>query len=579
MNRRHFLLNTAGAISVAALGLPVVSRAAGSPVSAETEALIRELVATNDNRVAMLLARQDNRTGHRDAGGLPNEHGLYTAHDTAGFIVALICAIAAPGSKHHQSAALVPPLERAAAHLLRCQHEDGTIDLVTTNFKSPPDTAFVLEGLTSAATLLRRLDLPAHERLRTDLRTFIVRAGGALADGGVHTPNHRWVVCGALAKVHALYPDDRYVRRIDSWLAEGIDLDPDGQYTEKSTSVYSPVVDRALLTVARLLDRPDLREPVRKNLEMTLYYVHPDGEVVTEASKRQDKYQRGSMGRYYYSYRTLAVLDANGRFAAMARQIERTARPQLLSELPSFLEEAELRAGMPADATLPTDYARVFPYSNLARIRRGSVSATVLAENTTLFSLRKGGAALEAVRIASAFFGKGQFSSPKLEVSGNRYRLSQELDGPYFQPLSDAQIADGEHVRMAPNGTLAPGSRSARAISNVQRLESVAEIVEEGGRFTLEISIHGTAGVPVAVELAFRHGGNLEGVQPLPDVKDGCLLAGEQGRYRVGDDVIAFGPGRMEHTWTQLRGALPKWDGQSVYVTGLTPFRTTLTFS
>jgi hypothetical protein len=47
----------------------------------------------------------------------------------------------------------------------------------------------------------------------------------------------------------------------------------------------------------------------------------------------------------------------------------------------------------------------------------------------------------------------------------------------------------------------------------------------------------------------------------------------------LGNDVISFGPGRTEHTWTQLRGALGKWDGQSVNLTGFTPFRFTLTLS
>jgi len=54
------------------------------------------------------------------------------------------------------------------------------------------------------------------------------------------------------------------------------------------------------------------------------------------------------------------------------------------------------------------------------------------------------------------------------------------------------------------------------------------------------------------------------------------LLRAAEGRYRLGEDVITFGPGRVEHTWTQLRGALGKWDGQSVYLTGFTPFRFTL---
>jgi len=131
-------------------------------------------------------------------------------------------------------------------------------------------------------------------------------------------------------------------------------------------------------------------------------------------------------------------------------------------------------------------------------------------------------------------------------------------------------------VKMAPNGTLATDSRALRARSNLQALESVVEITESDGRFQIAISITGTDEVPVAVELAFRHGGQLHGVEPLPDQKDVFLLRSGTGRYVQGNDTIEFGPGRVEHSYTQVRGALPKWDGQSVYVTGFTPFKTTL---
>ena len=90
------------------------------------------------------------------------------------------------------------------------------------------------------------------------------------------------------------------------------------------------------------------------------------------------------------------------------------------------------------------------------------------------------------------------------------------------------------------------------------------------------MEIMGTDHVPVAIELAFRHGGVLRGVEPVQNIKDAYLLKSGAGRYEFANQVIEFGPGRAEHTWTQLRGALPKWDGQSVYVTGFTPFRITL---
>lgn len=573
MNRRDFLLSSA----VAAGAWAASTRAAEDPATSE---LVREMVQANNRHVPEIIARQERAAGHRWRGGVPNEHGIHTVGNTSGLISALTCAAVAPGSRYAgpAGAELIEPLKLGIEYLLKAQHADGTIDLITTNFHSPPDLAFVMEVVCPACALLRGSGVPALVALAESLGTFIQRGAEALVAGGVHTPNHRWVVCAGLAWAHALFPHPKHVARVNQWLAEGIDLDPDGQYTEKSTTVYSPIVNRALITVARVLQKPELLEPVRRNLEMTLYYVHPDGEVVTEASRRQDRYQRGSMARYYYGYRWLALRDGNGRFAAMARQIERSARRQI-GELAAFLTEPELQRSLPPDAPLPTDYAKVFAHSGLARIRRGPVSATVLANNATVFSLRKGAAALEAVRLATAFFGKGQFEGAALAVRDGRYLLRQELDGPYYQPLSPAQIANGEHVRMAPNGTLAPGSKALRQRSNEQALATTVEVAERRGQFTLLFSIRGTERVPVALELAFRHGGTLQGVEPVRDTKDAYLLRGDKGRYSMGSDVIEFAGGGVEHTYTQLRGALPKWDGMSVYVTGFTPFDLKLTLA
>ncbi len=575
--RRDFLASSAAAAALAALAprLTAAEKATGPSAAPD---LLRLAIEANDEQIPALLAKQEKRAGHRWIGGLPDANGIHTVAGTNGLVSALAAASCAPGSRYHRSTELVEPMRAGIRYMLAAQHADGTVDYYATNFHSTPDLAFILEGACPACALLRASPVPALAAVAAELGEFIKRGGEALVVGGVHTPNHRWVVCAALAWVNSLFPDPRYVARADQWLAEGIDLDPDGQYTEKSTTVYSPIVDRALVTVARLLDRPALLEPVRKNLEMSLYYVQPDGEVVTEASRRQDRDQRGTMHRYYFSYRTLALRDGNGRFAAMARQIEAETQGRV-GELATFLLEPGFGRALPPSAPLPTDYAKVFAHSSLARIRRGAASGTILAGHTTLFTFRRGSAALTALRLATAFFGKGQFSGEALEARDGRYVLRQRLEGPYYQPLTQAQIADGEHTRMAPNGTLANDSRARRARSEIQVLEAVVTVTEDAGRFAFAIAIRGTDFVPVAIELVFRQGGKLEGVEPLVDVKDGYLLRGEKGRYVFGGDAIAFGPGRAEHTYTQLRGALPKGDGQSVYLTGVTPFEFTLSIS
>ena len=84
--------------------------------------------------------------------------------------------------------------------------------------------------------------------------------------------------------------------------------------------------------------------------------------------------------------------------------------------------------------------------------------------------------------------------------------------------------------------------------------------------------------MPVAIEISLREGGTLEGCRPAPHAEGAWLLEKDFATYRLGGDVIRFGPGAAPHLLTQLRGAEPKLPGQSVYITGYTPFDQTIHF-
>jgi hypothetical protein len=246
-----------------------------------------------------------------------------------------------------------------------------------------------------------------------------------LAVGDIHTPNHRWVVSSALAQINELFPDTRYLRRIDQWPGEGIDIDADGQFMERSMLTYNVICDRAFIVLSSKLKRAELLSPVRKNLQSLLYPLYGDGEVVTEISRRQDVNTRGDAGRYWFAARYLAMTDQDPQLGALAEA--------LYSEnatLVALLEYPSLTNPLSAIGQVPDQYEKVFPELGIVRIRRKKTSATIMTSgNSRFFSLRHDSAIISAVRFASAFFGKGQFCSRARIPGGGRLCAHTIADG------------------------------------------------------------------------------------------------------------------------------------------------------
>src|SRR5690606_28518269 len=383
MNRSDFVRNGVVLSTILTIFpfLPSLNEQFIASSAAEKPDWVIDMIRRNELSVENAYTRRINDKDSPKYGAVLDGVEIATPHSSLGFIKSGICCLASSESKYHNDQKLLSDLVDTAKFLLTLQHEDGTIDLVTTNFHSTPDTGFLVKYLCPAVAVFRNSKVKNKEPLMALMKEFLENAGRALVVGGIHTPNHRWVVSGALASLHMLWPKPEYLQRAETWLSEGIDLDEEGQYQEKSSYIYSSLSDRVLITIARGFNKPEILEYVRKNLEMTFYYLHPNGEIVTEASGRQDNSIIGTLENYYYPYRYLALKDNNPQFAAACRLIEETAATKTAGFIQYFLEDPTLWKDLPKGGELPTNYFKHFANSKLIRIRRGDYDASILPQN------------------------------------------------------------------------------------------------------------------------------------------------------------------------------------------------------
>ncbi|KKL21891.1 hypothetical protein LCGC14_2440910, partial [marine sediment metagenome] len=161
------------------------------------------------------------------------------------------------------------------------QHDDGLIDLGASNFHSPPDTAFVVEDLVVLHEVIRDWgeSCPERDEFLARLATIITRGCDGMVGTGVHTPNHRWKIASALTLADRLWPHESWAAEAQRYLDEGIDIDADGEFSERSTGCYNYVCDLSLILLGRALGSREYLGFADRNLEHMLHLLHADGTL------------------------------------------------------------------------------------------------------------------------------------------------------------------------------------------------------------------------------------------------------------------------------------------------------------
>ncbi|MEK4850734.1 hypothetical protein NST04_12900 [Paenibacillus sp. FSL H7-0756] len=572
--------------------------------------MFKKITDINDKWTQESMELQINDRESRYFGGVrdplsgvawPNHTG------TAQYLAAWAAALVNEQSRYYRDIVLLEQLHEGMAFMLRFQHEDGTISPGWTNYHSPPDTAFVVVGLANILTLLERQSWPPLKPVTDQIRVFLERTIPAMLTGGVHTPNHRWVLTAALGSLYRIFALEELQARAGEWLQEGMDITPDGEWTERSNGIYNTVSDIMLYYAAQDLNRPELLEPVRQNLRMMKYLVHPDGEVVTDYSGRQDFGSVYSLADYYLCYQLMAEQDRDPEFAALAELASRSVmHPGSLPNqiMLGFLLYPQMQAASVAPGDLPDSYRKVIdgafnrqeligrigqdgyggPVRHskqhtefgapVARVRSGETSVSVMTEASSLFSLRHGRARLLGVQLASSF-GPGQITMDSLTETADGFQLESAADKGYYGTIPADKLPPRTGLPTSPWYLL---PHSERPLTHNQTSSVCVKVSEWEAGWDLHYSAPSPADVLTQIVLLFGSEGRLEGsaLTPVPGMSETSFWTAGTLRYSSGEDWMELEQGCHEHHLADIRGMSYPEGCQKVIITLITPLEYTL---
>ncbi len=538
---------------------------------------LAEMMNVYDMETSRLLSCQLTDPGSLRCGAFPM-YAYTTDTRSSGFALAhLMVSYVAKQSAHYLSEDVKRAILGAFAYLEQYQRPCGCLDLAGCNFASPPDTAFTMNAVLNAWWLMEKNAAPETAWLREPTLRLLESCAEGIAAGGFHTPNHRWAICACLKCVAKITGREEFSRRADEYLNEGLDVNDDGEFAERSAGGYNMVNDDQMLRLFIATGEKRFLDAAEKNLRMMLKYIEPDDSVFTNNSTRQDYGRKVYLEGYYILFLLTAYFSGKKDLAAYAEYCYCAARRHgkqvrgvewllLYDDLDDFVEDAPLNA----DAF--TKYQYHFKGSRIARVRNGNLSMTVMDGKANFLYFQNGAMTMYMV-IYENLCDKRNFVADKLEETETGYRLSFHQDSWYYLPFypdkpdtSDWWAMDNKVTRKRFQGVA---------------LDTFVDVALAGDGVDVRIHTDGLDWLPLRVEIGFPAGSKLRSRSFLMDGKGGQSLLLAEGPLEVlaptGERMV-LSDGFAEHAALgRSDGAYPESaEHFTVYMTAYTPVDKTL---
>ncbi|OHE63024.1 MAG: hypothetical protein A2Z99_03855 [Treponema sp. GWB1_62_6] len=537
-----------------------------------------KLVADADRRTGYFMAIQNADPASADFGSTGMDFKYPDPKPTLFFASNAVSAYLNPDSAYCGDTVVLDAVERALSYAERVQNPDGTFDFRPCNFRSAPDTAFIVNRIVTTRDLITAsgdaaaasggaaapaaASGSALRRIASRLDAIIVAAGPGMAALGFHTPNHRWALAAALSSCARISGEDRFRQAAERYLAEGIDGNEDGEYAERSAGNYNMVNNDQMIILSGELSDASFLEYVRRNLSMMLAYVDPDGSVFTNNSTRQDRGKKVYLDQYFFNYLYAGSKLGDAALTAAARRI----MDDIIAagrEAPDCLDRLMLEFGRldyggidaagagagaaagaagagAAGAALPAETERFYRESGIVRVRRGK-SGFSLLRDAGRFLYVSSGAVTAYLKIGVSYFDKREARPTTIEREGDAYVLRAKLAGWYYQPFGkNPGTSDWWKMDNASRG-LVPGPDLDFTITARETL----------GRDGVELRLRaeGWKGVPVRFEIGVPADSWVESEYFATAATAGGAVLAKAGhaRARIGADVLEIGPCFAEH--------------------------------
>ena len=479
-------------------------------------------------------------------------------------------------SQYYRSPILLQRMKTALQFVIRSQNSDGTMNVYFSGeMKTTSNLACVMNTLIKAYRLLFRDNINGD--LLHTLESFLRKCAEILKSISPSNSTQSLVIQSVLFDFDKLFIDHLAVDKANSYLTDSVNINHDGMYSDRSLN-YSMLSNVMLLNIAKKTNRPYMIDYVRRNLHFILYNLRSNGELSADCFPGNEPEIVSISG--YFVWKEMSILDHNGYYATVGDMVldaflnsikdgyahHHTDHPDMVhycrdysrffftSNIGEFLHvEDELNNDSINRLPLPCHYEKAFSASNIVRVKKSKMNATIMGNSNSIFSLENGQMVIDYFRIRYRYNGYHDFVPKKLETTANSYILRDW----FFHSQSEQGFIDPSQAD----------------------LTILSEFAYKNDHFVIDVSATGEKGVPFLLEFGIRRNGNffVNGIEY--DKFDANLISIDEGEttIKTGDDFITIRGGKIQHriylredVWTKNMQTV------SFMITPITPFSNTI---